>query len=65
MKAILRLQKAYDFWNSKWSNWEKSANQFLEKPGLPMKGAAGCEAMDTLQNNLHIASARSSCHFGQ
>lgn len=30
---------------SKWSDWEKSASQFLEKPGLPIKGSAGCEAM--------------------
>lgn len=65
MNAVLKLQKAYDCWNSMWSDWEKTANQFFTKPGLAIKGAAKCEAMDTSPNNLHIASAQSTSHFGQ
>lgn len=65
MNAVLKLQKVCDFWNSMWSGWEKTANQFFTKPGLPIKGAAWCEAMDLSLNNLHIASAHSTCQFGQ
>lgn len=65
MNAVLKLQKVYDFWNSMWSGWEKTANQFFTKPGLPIKEAARCEAMATSLNNLHIASAHSTCQFGQ
>lgn len=65
MKAVPRLQKAYGFWNSRLIDGEKSANQFLGKPSLPIKEAAEFKAMDTLQNNLHIAPAHSTCHSGQ
>jgi len=60
MRAVLKLQKVLAFWNSK-----EKCKSVLGRPSLPIKKSAECEAMDALQNNLCIASAHSTCHFGQ